>query len=231
MQIQTTSAPAATGPLTGLELKPETFKHAIEKALTLKPRVEYVSLAKAMVETANHTGKVCVSFSTYGSGLWVSCSCQMYHALHDRRDYPRACFHAAAAALDRNLFAVPQPIGAIVDEKRLESLTFDTAHRTRSSQQKQERFRPVVVPTTRQINAALDWIEDSPDATTSEDFVNKFNMNLFTYLLDRGYIGFEPMVEQNENLLVVIQRPAHPDVALLRKPQPKSTYTVDGWDL
>ncbi len=225
MQHTTTSTPAATGKITGLELKHETFKLAIAKALTIKPRVEFVSLRRSMVETANHEGQVCVSFSTYGSGLWVTCSCQMYHAMHNRRDYPRACFHAAAAALERNLFDLQQPIGALVEEKRLESITYDTAQRTRTAQQKQDRFRPRAVPTTRAIREALAWIADYIGELTDETFRNRYSADLLNYLCDKGYVGFD------SGFLYVIQHPANPDAAVLVKPNSKSTYSINGWDL
>ncbi len=225
MQNTTPSAPVQAGKITGVELKQETFKHAIEKALTIKPRVEFVSLAKAMVETASHTGQVCVSFAPYGSGLWVNCSCQFYHSMYNRRDYPRACFHAAAAALARNLFAIPQPIGAIVEEKHLESTTYDTAQRTRSVQQKQDRFRPHAVPTAHSVRDAIHWIDNYVGDLTDETFRNRYSADLLNYLCDKGYVGFD------SGLLYIIQCPIQPVAPVPVKSHRKSAYSIDGWDL
>lgn len=153
MQNSTTTATAPTK--CGLKLDQSNFRYAIEKALTLKPRVEYLSIHDAFV--ASSTGKsLChVTFEVYEDGLWTMCSCQAGRA---KSDYPKACFHMAAAAIDRNLFAVPMPIGAAVEEKHLESLAYDAIHRTEQHQVQQDRFRPQLVRESfgydqRQVNA------------------------------------------------------------------------------
>ncbi len=140
--MQNTNSTATAPTKRGLKLKQEDFRYAIEKALTLKPRVNYVSLSASIAETESGKGFVRVNFTTHEDGLWVSCACQEDFSNRNRNDHPRACFHAAAAAIDRNLFQVPQPIGAQVEAKILDSLAYDAVKKTEARQAVQERFRP-----------------------------------------------------------------------------------------
>lgn len=176
----------ATAPVKcGLKLDPERFKFAIQKALTLKPHVEYVSLSATMCETQNHKGFVRVSFSIHEDGLWVICACQERRA---KGDYPKACFHAAAAAIERNLFKVPQPIGALVEEKLLDSLAYDAFTRTQPA----SRFRPQAAPkplTQNEIERMLAYVRR--DETPYEFFVVKFGQHAFESLYNAGLIGLD----------------------------------------
>jgi hypothetical protein len=181
MQNTIMARPAITGHVTGLALKYDTFRFAIDKALSLQPRVEYVSLARTMVETAQHNGTmVCVTFTPHGAGLWVCCSCQLSYSLRNPQDYPKPCFHAAAAALARHLFELPASLGALGD---------DALRRTEQHQEKSDGFRPQVALAPAEIQTILAWVGEYD--TQIDDFLNQFGSASFHWLYDNGYLSLD----------------------------------------
>ena len=121
-----TSTPTTTGKSTtqpyGFPLRLFAYKKSIEKALTIRPRVIFQSLAASDVQRSDGNSYARVTFAAAADGLWACCDCPAA-----RKALP--CYHVAAAALARAVIAIPAGVEIAVENRVLDELTYDALTR------------------------------------------------------------------------------------------------------
>ena len=101
MQNTTTARPASTGKR-GIPLSQQLFARAIDKALTVQPRVVHVGAHYGVMMSDQRTWAH-VSFCVWDGRIYATCNCRA-HTLGDHGK-PVPCYHIAAAALAKNATA------------------------------------------------------------------------------------------------------------------------------
>ena len=95
MQNQITAGPATTGKR-GIPLSQQLFARAIDKALTVQPRVVHVGAHYGVMMSDQRTWAH-VSFCVWDGRIYATCNCRA-HTLGDHGK-PVPCYHIAAAAI------------------------------------------------------------------------------------------------------------------------------------
>lgn len=110
MQTSAMASPAKIG----LRIEESIFRFAIAKAEALQPAVLPLRRGSARVTTESGKGLVTVNFYPFPDGIWALCTCQERRAPWD---YPKPCFHVAAAAIARGIFSVASETPILLDEE------------------------------------------------------------------------------------------------------------------